>query len=440
LEIKATARASKPFFVSMITRDISLTDCILDLIDNSVDAIENHRSTGYERQLGELKYSGYKVKVEFSKDHFLILDESGGISLDSATNYAFRFGRDDDNLPDEEEPNTIGYYGIGMKRAFFKLGNKINLISSTGIESFEIDLDVSEWLKIKDPDWNFTLHNVIQANTTVPQGTKLYITELNTNISRQFESPTFESAFRKILERDYAFILSQGLEVEVNGQMVGARLPVLKANESLKPYHDSFEVEGVQVKITAGIGESPVDDSSAEGRYPNIDFYGWYVVCNDRVVVAGDKGVLTGWGTQKVPTWHPQYYGFVGIVEFIGRSGELPWITTKRGVDTTHPAYVKALNVMRNLTKTFAAYTNKRKKNVGAAKKIERTATPIPFAEIAVSKQLVLPAMEGEELVRIEFKKPKNEVDALSKALNLSGASPTEVGMRAFEYAMEREV
>jgi hypothetical protein len=35
---KAEANPTKAFFVRMITRDISLADCILDLIDNSVDA------------------------------------------------------------------------------------------------------------------------------------------------------------------------------------------------------------------------------------------------------------------------------------------------------------------------------------------------------------------------------------------------------------------
>jgi hypothetical protein len=34
---KAGANPTKAFFVTMITRDITLEDCILDLIDNSVD-------------------------------------------------------------------------------------------------------------------------------------------------------------------------------------------------------------------------------------------------------------------------------------------------------------------------------------------------------------------------------------------------------------------
>lgn len=34
---KAAANPTKAFFVRMITRDISLADCILDLIDNNHD-------------------------------------------------------------------------------------------------------------------------------------------------------------------------------------------------------------------------------------------------------------------------------------------------------------------------------------------------------------------------------------------------------------------
>lgn len=34
---KASANPTKAFFVRMITRDITLEDCIFDLIDNSID-------------------------------------------------------------------------------------------------------------------------------------------------------------------------------------------------------------------------------------------------------------------------------------------------------------------------------------------------------------------------------------------------------------------
>ena len=37
--VTAQAEPSKDFFISMLTRDIRLIDCILDLIDNSIDSI-----------------------------------------------------------------------------------------------------------------------------------------------------------------------------------------------------------------------------------------------------------------------------------------------------------------------------------------------------------------------------------------------------------------
>ncbi len=38
MERKAKASPTKAFFVRMITRDIALEDCVLDLLDNSVDS------------------------------------------------------------------------------------------------------------------------------------------------------------------------------------------------------------------------------------------------------------------------------------------------------------------------------------------------------------------------------------------------------------------
>jgi hypothetical protein len=62
---------TKRFFVSMLTRDIELTDAILDLIDNSVD--------GATRQLkGKVKksdaYRGYETRLTIKASSFDISD------------------------------------------------------------------------------------------------------------------------------------------------------------------------------------------------------------------------------------------------------------------------------------------------------------------------------------------------------------------------------
>jgi hypothetical protein len=38
-QLPAKAYPSKAFFIEMLTRDITLSDCILDLLDNSVDSL-----------------------------------------------------------------------------------------------------------------------------------------------------------------------------------------------------------------------------------------------------------------------------------------------------------------------------------------------------------------------------------------------------------------
>ncbi|WP_449288428.1 ATP-binding protein [Marinobacter salarius] len=355
MQMQATARASKRFFISMITRDISLEDCILDLIDNSVDAISKNHPEVQDGN-GD-KYKNYPVELTFDGDSFEIKDNSGGISLSDAKDYAFRFGRPDDDQQDEES-NTIGHYGIGMKRAIFKLGNKVWIQSSTGSESFELDLDVEEWRKSDRPEWEFTLDNVMEENTTISPGTHIKITQLHPNIERRLKDPNFETTLVNTLKRDYSFIISHGLELYINGTEIEERLPSFKSGDSIKPHRATTEYEGIKITITAGMAITPEDDDSAEKRRPDSELYGWYVVCNERVVVAGDKSMMTGWGVKRVPSWHPQYYGFIGIVTFEGSAGDLPWTTTKRNIDPTHPAYTKALSMMKDITRKFTSYTN----------------------------------------------------------------------------------
>ena len=109
----------------MLTRDIELDDAILDLIDNSVDGAI--RKT-VKSKFSKTPYKGYWVKVNISKAEFSITDNCGGIP-DNRLDAAFRLGRPQANL-DEDIP-TIGMYGIGMKRAIFKIGRQAVVESSS---------------------------------------------------------------------------------------------------------------------------------------------------------------------------------------------------------------------------------------------------------------------------------------------------------------------
>ena len=77
---KANASATKSFFVSMLTRDINLSDAILDLVDNCLDGalrLANGKAVDYAKHF---------VKIVFAKDQFSIEDNRGGIPRGVAKN------------------------------------------------------------------------------------------------------------------------------------------------------------------------------------------------------------------------------------------------------------------------------------------------------------------------------------------------------------------
>src|SRR5690554_6756917 len=105
---------TKDFFISMITRDISLTDAIIELIDNCID--------GVKRQ-GKEDFDNYTIDIELNSNFFSIKDNCGGIDINIAREYAFKFGRPKEANKDENRAETTGTFGIGMKRALFKMGS-----------------------------------------------------------------------------------------------------------------------------------------------------------------------------------------------------------------------------------------------------------------------------------------------------------------------------
>ncbi len=85
---KVNAEPTKNFFVEMLVRDVDLLDAVVDLVDNSVDGARRMRTSNYQ---------GLQVSVEFDATHFSVSDNCGGIPLAIARDYAFRFGRDEDD-------------------------------------------------------------------------------------------------------------------------------------------------------------------------------------------------------------------------------------------------------------------------------------------------------------------------------------------------------
>lgn len=440
--VKATP--AKEFFIRMITRDIALDACILDLIDNSIDGAKRTIEKGEGDPRAEHAYDGYHVKLFFTGGDFEITDNCGGMSIAEAKDYAFHFGRRRGvNLQPGE---SIGIYGIGMKRALFKIGRSITVLSSTDRESFTVVIDVEQWERTLE--WEFELE---PGDPWDSPGTTINVTDLNPGASLDFADVAFANQLRSIISRDYSVFIQRGLLVEVNAERVPALEFSLRHGPDFEPakivYVDRREEDGadVVVELTAGMAAPPPDpdEDLAQIEVKPFDRYGWFVLCNDRVVLPGDKSEKTVWGDNGFTRWHFQYYGFLGIAHFHSDDpAALPWGTTKREVDEDNPIYRRAVARMKELTAPYIEYTNARKASLDSAKRLEADTEPKRVAEVQTRAHMKLPEIARSRIVHrnVAYRKPEAELLAAAAALGDRNMPFKEIGIRTFDYFYEREV
>lgn len=436
----AQAEPQKGFFINMLTKDITLTDCILDLLDNCVDGANAHvRLTQPETQ--DVSFNGYRANILITEKKFTITDNCGGIPVQTAKDVAFNFGRPPGK--DVETKHSIGFYGIGMKRAVFKIGNNILIHSSTSTEAFVAQIMVEDWAK--KGKWDFELD--IYEEQFPPMGTTIEIEEIYSPVASDFGNPSFISELMDTIARDYMFILSKGFEIRVNDMPVNPATLALIASEHFKPlrYKDQLiTAKGglVDIELIAGVWNFGGQDDDQE--LTEFDS-GWYIICNDRVVLAADTSEKTGWGKNKPigRKWHSQYKPFVGFAAFSSDDPKLlPWNTTKRGVDLNSEIYRQALVLMADATKPAIQYTNLRKKDIDTAVKFENQTTRESLLSIGENKILTFPIFEPKTVKTavVSYSVDERRLQRAKEAQGNLLMSNRELGETTFEYYFSIEV
>ena len=436
--LTADASPQKEFFIHMLIRDISLKDCILDLIDNCVDGIGNYRQrTRSRRKKGPEKYKGHWIKIHYDTDSIRIVDNCGGIPVDITRDFAFNFGRA--NTAPKQSDFPIGLYGIGMKRAMFKIGQKISFESSTEKDSLVMEIDLDDWGT--SGRWEFPF---IADGPKNDIGTIITIRDLHDAIADEFSNPKFSDELHRAIQRDYAFIMDKGLSIQINNKNIKPYEFALLVGEGFMPAKITMSLNGVKTMISAGMATSQPDVVPPGMRLKDLDLSGWFVVCNDRVVLTGDKSHRSGWGTGGVPAWHPQYNGFLGVTSFESADPtKLPWNTTKRDIVEGNKLYQQALVNMRDLTKVFTDYTNVRKGKEKEAKLLEKKSTPTLLGKLRNRKDIKFPEISAEpmdEVVNIHYQKTLEQVKNASRALGLKRVVASTVGNKTFDYFYNRNV
>lgn len=462
------AQPVKRFFVEMLTRDIALEDAILDLLDNCLDGVLRTLTTraGDPAQSADSPYDGYWAKLTVGANSFVIEDNCGGIPW-SEHERAFRMGRpaESDINPRVDPALSVGTYGIGMKRAIFRMGSKALIESQNNTDSYSIPIS-PEWMK-SESDWSL---EVIPSETQMAQdGTRICVELLHPGVSERFAADSFENDLLDRIQSQYAVILRKGLRVEVNGVAAVPKPILFKfAHESdtgspIHPYMFRTQHEGVEVFLAVGLRQ-PIPGAEdvleeQRGKQFSSEYAGWTVICNDRVVVYCNRDELTGWGTAGVPRYHTQFIALSGVVEFRGDARRLPTTTTKRGLDFSSPLYQQVLDRMREGTRLFIDYTNHWKTRQEEAKaqvepvqvltypEVKHRATSVHFSPTRsglpgeqYKPRLPIPPRDSPDS-RISYFKSKVEIARLGEKLvedsyDLSEpALARKVGEASFEFS-----
>jgi hypothetical protein len=438
---KADASPTKAFFVRMLTRDITLDDCILDLVDNSVDGAWEHTRALPSELVIDDSLQEYQIDIDIDVDKFRITDNCGGITLDEAVNYAFTFGRKSTEPPPAEY--TIGVYGIGMKRAVFKLGKNIQITSTYSDDGrrigFAVPIDVDEWVSTTEGPWDFDL---VDSEPAEAAGVEIEVTNLAPEISEKFKDPTYVRSLRDLLGRDYLLSLMRGLAITVNGVSVTSQ--PLSWREEFAPLRRTYEDSGVTVSIIAGMHAPPPDDIGPQAPSRTDRISGWYIICNGRVVLAADRSSVTGWGSRLTwPSWHGQYNGFLGVAFFNAADPTLlPMTTTKRSVDTSSAVYVRALVEMEKPTRAWIDYTNVRKNDREAAARLERSGKSVTISNVQPNDEFKPPTLgqSRDPVANVNYTVLRRRMTKMAAALGNIGLTYREVGLRTFDYAYEQLV
>ncbi len=434
---RASAQPAKAFFVRMLTRDISLEDCILDLIDNSVDGAWRQSKKAPDRLVSNKDLVNYEIDVRFTKTSFSILDNCGGISLDDAVNYAFTFGRHESQ---KVSPFSVGVYGIGMKRAVFKIGRDI-AVESTYMEngrprSYVVPIVVDQWLRADQGSWDFDIDDSPPLKSA---GVKITVTALTDETSTRLSDPNYGTHLRQLLGRDYLVPLMRGLTITVNGKAVEYEPITFLQSKDFVPMNDSYVDSSVRVDIRAGMWKAPPSSLEPRGGRDTDTRSGWYVICNGRVILEADRSALTGWGADRTPSWHAQYSGFLGVLSFSSKNPLLlPMTTTKRSVDVSSAVYLRAKSRLQQTTKTWTAYTSQRKGDPEAASSAEEGATGKVITSLAKNPALRLPTLQARNnLTSVQYQVEAVRMKRLALAFGSRSLSNREVGKRAFDFAFE---
>ena len=423
---------TKSLFIDVLTRDISLKDCILDLLDNSVDSYTRKGITETRN-----------ISLTISENIFEIIDYCGGISKQDLLNEVFRFGMTDE----DDHKNTIGVYGIGLKRAIFKIGNDIIFETDDGTDYCNFRIDVPAWLASKEWGLPLTVTHKSALNGGKPY-TKITISNLRDETKDRFRTTAFVGEIKDGISIYYSmFINSKKLSFTVNNEkLIGYEIKIFASND-YKPvkYEETYNNVAIRIICWLHVSEQKILPS------------GWNVYMNDRLIILDDTTKETGWTGDKayLPQYHNIFNQFRGIVFLeTNEPNKLPMNTSKNGFNKDSQIYhyllIKMCEVARPIINYLSNKYNVSKSesddkeeqlsaNISADSGSQMEPGEYSLTETTYKTNFTPPVIKTpiKKDGTIQYIKPKEKIAIAKKILNVK--ANWEVGSKTFDYFWDTE-
>ncbi len=319
------------FLENVITRDISTQASIFDLVDNSIDAAKEYLNACDEIVLDEYglpnDYSKFKIYIRLDKNSFKIIDNCFGIPDKTLESEALIVGKESNH------DYGLGKYGIGLKRALLEFGDHYSLCTDTGEYAIK--------MQFRNTDFGENKNLSAQKNPSRSRRKTLFVvSDLKPLVIKEFENEDWLKKLKDELSDRYGIFLKKGLEIKlkpINSKPITIRdrFPEIVTHPHIpsRLCPEPIDVMGVKIFIEYGLhGQYSVGGGYGVNDLTNLAAFGWYVICNDRVIeIAVRDDSDYGWRRN----WHNEYNGFIGLIRFNCQNVSLlPWDSTKTKITT----------------------------------------------------------------------------------------------------------
>lgn len=297
---------------------------------------------------------------------------------------------------------------------------------------------LDEWAE--QPDWKIPISFIEGSRSEQDAGTAITVSDLREEVVLRIRQGDVVGNIIDDAASTYPYFLEQCVTLEVGDSRVKPTPLHLGGSEGIKAASESFEQNGVRVKMAATIAPDAPGQRTTEQA-------GWNIFCNGRAVVSADKTKLTGWGSD-LPAFHNKYTSFVGLASFESDNPlELPWTTTKRQVNRESGVFIRARNVMVAMSKPIISMLNKRYPSEPAEASDIRTVVQqvreVSFRDVASKGtsgfSYTVPKKKARTTERVVFDASITSLDKVRRHLRRPSLTASEIGKLTFGHYVKTE-